>query len=83
MKVPKNDVRIKRHRRRKGRNSLQNEGANAFNIIETCAIDQKLPDAVRLVTRIAKRDFSVNPAIRSCVTAFYFYPDKSGDMNIR
>jgi hypothetical protein len=32
MNVPKNDVHIKRHLRRKGRNRLLNEDADGFNI---------------------------------------------------
>jgi hypothetical protein len=60
MNVPKNDVRVERHLRRKGKNSLQNEGADDFNTIKTWAIDYKFPDAVRLVTRTAKtRDASI------------------------
>jgi hypothetical protein len=43
MNVPKNDVRIERHLRNKGRNSLQNEG-DGFNNIEPWPIDHKLPD---------------------------------------
>jgi hypothetical protein len=48
LNVPKNDVRIERHPRSKGRNSLQNEGADGFNIIETWSIDHKLLYTVRL-----------------------------------
>jgi hypothetical protein len=44
MHVPNNDVRIERHLRGKGRNSLQNEGADGFNNIEPWPIDHKLPD---------------------------------------
>jgi hypothetical protein len=58
MNVPKNGVRIERHLRRKGR-SLQNDGADGFNVIETLAIT--LPDTVRLVTRIAQKKQAVPP----------------------
>jgi hypothetical protein len=70
MNVPKNDVCIERHLRRKGKNSLlQNDGADNFYTLETWTIRHKLPDAVGLVTRTAKTSdastlqFSANPAI--------------------